>query len=124
MPRPPILLTALALAGSQPALAGDAAELVARGMAERAPDGWQVRVRWRQDALVAFLTAPTPQEAFELYYDTHRQAELVARMCPPEGDPVWRQLDPHQDVAVEPEVMGKGSLRVSCRATLRQAQAS
>ncbi len=122
------LLTASAaavlFAGPSAATADQATDLVARGIAERAPAGWQIRVRWRNDALTAFVTAPTVQQSFDLFYDARRQADLISRLCPSAPDPVWNLLDVRQDIAIEPEVMGKGGLRVSCRATLREAPAS
>ena len=63
------------------------------------------------------------QEAFDLHHEP-RRAELIGRLCPPVVDPVWGPLRPHQDITIEPVVMGKGSFRVSCRATLREAPAS
>jgi hypothetical protein len=49
---------------------------------------------------------------------------VVAQICPAPADPLWQALGPQQDLAIEPEVMGKGGFRVSCRATLRESPAS
>ena len=124
-----VLLYPQAGAAAEVAGVADAAEAaqaeVARQVGARLPDGWTARVRWRGDRLlVAFLTPRTIQEGFDVFYDARRQTELLAGLCPEADDPVWRLLGPGRDVAIEPEVMGKGGLRVSCRATLAEAPAS
>lgn len=127
MSRPRILAGALAaLLSPLPSVAADTDEAqaaVARHVGARLPEGWTARVRWRGELLVAFLTPRTIQEGFDVFYDARRQTELLAGLCPGADDPAWRLVGPGRDVVIEPEVMGKGGLRVSCRATLREGGA-
>jgi hypothetical protein len=122
----PLVLAALVLcaSGALPAAANDTESLATRSIAHRLPTGWHARVRWRNDTLVAFVSPATIQESFDLFYDQQRASEAVAHLCPAAGDPLWKALGPRQDLAIEPEVMGKGGFRVSCRATLRETPAS
>jgi hypothetical protein len=112
-----LMIVVFAITGGS-ALAADPVEMLKDGTEAQLPEGWQARVRWRDRTLVAFLTAPTVQQSFDLFYDPERGAELVAELCPRRTDILWQELSPDQDVAIEPEVMGKGGLRVSCRATM------
>lgn len=119
-----VLAGALAALLSHPPRAAadtdEAQAAVARHVGALLPEGWTARVRWRGELLVAFLTPRTIQEGFDVFYDARRQTELLGGLCPKAGDPAWRLVGPGRDVVIEPEVMGKGGLRVSCRATLRE----
>lgn len=114
----------LCASAALPAAADDTESLATRSITDRLPSGWHARVRWRNDTLVAFVSPATVQESFDLFYDQRRASEVVAHICPAPADPLWRALGPQQDLAIEPEVMGKGGFRVSCRATLRESPAS
>lgn len=95
------------------AAAADPADLLSEFIEARVPQDWGVRVRWRDDVLVAFVSPPVA-EAFDLFYDSDKQLALLRDLCPPEGEAVWQALRTGQDIAVEPVVMGKGGVRASC----------
>lgn len=120
--RIPPMIVALMLAA--PAWAEETPEAV---MNERVrtqvPEDWQVRTRWRDRVLITYLMPPI-QTSFDLFYDPQRETELVARLCPPADDPLWQSIAPSGDIAIEPTVMGKSGMRISCRATAREAAGS
>lgn len=111
--KPAALLMAAVLAVPVPAAAADPAELLSEFIEARAPQDWNVRVRWRDDVLVAFLSPPVTQ-AFDLFYDSEEQLAVLRDLCPPKSEPVWQALRAGQDIALEPVVMGKGTVRTSC----------
>jgi hypothetical protein len=114
------LLGLALLGGAAPALAESAAaNLLRERIAGQVGQDWNLRVRWREQALVAFLSPPTVQESFNLAYSPGDQESLVERLCPQPDDPLWHLLTPQQDIAIEMQVLGKGGLRISCRATER-----
>lgn len=117
------LAALIAVLPTGPARAGDDAAAAAyreRSM-QHVPKGWQVRARWRDKALVAFLLPPTFAVGFDTFYDTAAEVGLARDVCPPADDPLWGRIGPDQDLAVEPQVLGKGALRISCRATNAEA---
>jgi hypothetical protein len=86
------------------------------------PPKWDVRVRWRDQHLLATITPLPYQEAFELWYDQSRLAETLSGFCPKAGDEVWRLIKDEQDIVLEPTVGGKTGVeaRLSCRALNKQ----
>jgi hypothetical protein len=119
----PMLIAAAAFC-AVPAIAEaqDAAPVAAlkSELAGKVPGNWQVRVRWRDGAVLASFMPPF-QEGFDLWY---RPEVLLGRMrdlCPAPGDGIWHMLEPEQDIVLEPTVGGKSMLemRVSCRELMR-----
>lgn len=102
-----------------PAAATDPAGLLSEFVEARVPQDWGVRVRWRDDVLVAFVSPPVA-EAFDLFYDSDKQLALLRNLCPPKDEAVWQALQTGQDIAVEPVVMGKGGIRASCHDLLTE----
>jgi hypothetical protein len=82
-----------------------------------APAKWDVRVRWRDDQLLASITPWPYQEAFQLWYDTNKLADTLTSLCPKPDHEIWKLIKPDQDVILEPTVGGKSGTdaRVSCR---------
>lgn len=84
---------------------------------EHAPAQWEVRVRWRDDRLLATITPQPYQLAFELGYAPAKLAAAMARLCPGAGAEIWNLVGPEQDVVLEPSIGAKTvpGARVSCR---------
>jgi len=101
-----------ALAQQKEAVAALTAELKAH-----TPSGWEVRVRWRDGALLASITPWPYQEAFDLWYDGAKLVEKIRALCPDRRDEVWALVGPDEDIVLEPTVGGKSAVeaRVSCR---------
>ena len=99
--------------GQQP----DAVATLTSELRSHAPEHWEIRVRWRDGQLLASLTPWPYQKAFELWYDQPRLIETLRNLCPAATDPIWQQIQPTQDVILEPTVGGKAGVeaRVSCR---------
>lgn len=117
-------LTAPVLVEANPVAANPAADpttLLTDFLEARMPGDWGLRVRWREDVLVAFLSPPI-DEAFDLFYHPDRQIAVLRGLCPPSDAPVWKALEDGQDIALEPVVIGKGSIRASCRNLVKEKQ--
>lgn len=115
--RAPTITIAMLLAS--PALAADPLAAVQAGFRERLPANWQAEVGWQGRSLVAAISAPAGDAAFDLLYDPEAGAKRVADLCPPPTDVVWQELAPDQDIVIEPRTGQQGELRVSCRASLK-----
>ena len=114
-----ILLTAILLGVSIPALAVDQTFQieVESSIKGTVPSNWWLHASWRDQTLVVFVSPPT-QEAFDLWYDTPRQKEILENLCKAIPGAIWNQFQPDQDIAVEQVVGGnggKGSFQFSCR---------
>jgi len=84
---------------------------------ERAPSQWEIRVRWRDDRLLATITPQPYQVAFELWYAPPKLAAVLTGLCPGAGVTVWALVGPEQDIVLEPSIGAKTvpGARVSCR---------
>jgi len=81
----------------------------------KVPATWQIRVAWREDQLVAFITPPY-QEAFDLWYEPDKLRVKMLSLCPAKDDALWAPLGQGKQIAVEPTVGGKSddSMRLTC----------
>jgi hypothetical protein len=106
---------ALAWAGPVLAEPSPQAALLNQEIAAKVPRNWQIHVTWRDKVLLAFITPPY-QEAFDLWYEPTKLHETMLNLCPKSGDPIWRQLGPGEEVAMQPTVGGKSddSMKVPC----------
>lgn len=118
----PMLAVAL-LAGTAPASADAPEAAMTERVRAQVPADWAVRTRWRDRTLTTFLMPPI-QASFDLFYDPAKGADLVGRLCPPSGDPLWQAVGADADIAIEPTVMGKSGMRISCRKTVAEAPGS
>lgn len=119
--RPLTMLTLLLLAGTAHAEAPEA--LMSERVKAQVPADWMVRSRWRDRVLVTYLMPPI-QTSFDLFYDAAKETDMVGRLCPPAEDPLWEAVGSDVDIAIEPTVMGKSGMRISCRKTLAEAPGS
>ena len=117
------VLLAWICASSAAALAqqADPIPVLTAELRAHAPANWEVRVRWRDGQLLASVTPWPYQAAFELWYDTPRLIEALKDLCPRPNEDIWKEIEPMQDVILEPTVGGKSGIeaRVSCRHVAR-----
>jgi len=106
--------TASDVFGQQP----DAVVTLTRELKARAPAQWQVRVRWRDGALLASITPMPYDTAFQLWYQPQKLHDTLTELCPRSDEEIWTMLKSDQNVILEPTVGGKSGveLRVNCRA--------
>ncbi len=85
------------------------------------PANWLVRVRWRDNQLLASITPLPYDTAFKLWYEPEQLHDLLVGLCPNLKEIVWTLIGADQDVVLEPTVGGKSGTeaRVNCRAALQ-----
>jgi len=90
------------------------------------PSNWFLRASWRGETLVVFVSPPA-HESFKIWYDTDRQKSMLEDLCKAVPHEIWDKIGSGQDIAMEQIVGGnggKGSWRLSCRATLSNGETS
>src|SRR5579885_2760911 len=115
-----LVVVLFGIAGApQQASAQDPAPVAAlkQELQAKLPRNWQVRVRWRDRAVLASFIPPY-QEGFDLWYTPEKLLAKMKSLCPAWGDAVWGMLKDDEDIVMEPTVGGKTvpEMRVSCRA--------
>ena len=95
----------------------DPVRALAAELKDHVPQQWQVHVRWREGQLFASITPWPYQEAFDLWYDKSRLAEILTNLCPKPSNSIWALIKPDEDIVLEPTVGGKSGVvaAVSCR---------
>ena len=115
--RVPALVLTLAMAfATAHAQDRTARNIVEREIEPKLPPRWQMHVSEREKFLLVSLMPPF-QEAFDLIYDSQRQATLLRQLCPRADDEIWKLLGADRDVVLQPTIGGKTlpELQVSCR---------
>ena len=122
------LLAALLMLGGSPSLAMDRTleTNVENSLKSSVPSNWFLRASWREETLVVFVSPPA-SESFKIWYDPDRQKSMLEDLCKALPDAIWDKIGSGQDIAMEQVVGGnggKGSWRLSCRATLSNGETS
>jgi hypothetical protein len=95
----------------------DTAGILKKQLKAQVPSKWEVRVRWRDNELLASITPWPYQEAFQLWYEPAKLSGMLASFCPASADEIWNAIGTDKDIVLEPTVGGKAGVefRVSCR---------
>lgn len=111
------LLAATCLGVPAEAAEDRAVAALVQELKEHAPSQWEVRVRWRDERLLATITPQPYQSAFELWYAPAKLAAALTGLCPGAGAEIWTLVGPEQDIVLEPSIGAKTvpGARVSCR---------
>jgi hypothetical protein len=91
-----------------------------RELKAHTPSQWLVRVRWREERLLASITPLPYDTAFQLWYEPEKLHQILVDLCPKAEEQIWTLIAAGQDVVLEPTVGGKSGVeaQVSCRSAM------